>query len=206
MCLYNKHGVLYNEHGFDLLGNLGRRNILLSSAQEKFFAEQLSKKFRVSSDGRTGEPDIILHSLDRELECKLTSRHSSGAISFQTDYETLIKKGKLDYLYVIASKDFDKFVVLHYIDLNANDFRGLSNGSRGKSQMFKYKTIDRVNVLVGKMKNINDKNIVRINNRLNSDKNISKSERNKLLKSLSYWETVPFKYSFELEDISESAC
>ncbi len=62
-----------NYHNFDMLENLGRRNILLSQAQEKFFASVLSEKFVVECDGRTGEPDIVVKTLDKELECKLTS-------------------------------------------------------------------------------------------------------------------------------------
>ena len=58
-------------NGFDMLDNLGRRNILMSAAQEKFFAEALARRFNVTCDGKTGEPDIVIHTLDRELECKL---------------------------------------------------------------------------------------------------------------------------------------
>ena len=91
----------YSKYGMDLLDNLGRRNIVMSQAQEKFFAAALSKEYsHVDNDGRTGQPDIVIHSLDKELECKLTSKHKSGSISLQTDYETLLQKGSLDYLYV----------------------------------------------------------------------------------------------------------
>ena len=95
---------LYEQHDMDLLDNLGRRNIVMSQAQEKFFAQVLSDHYEgVHEDGRTGQPDIVIGGIEKELECKLTSRHKGGAISFQTDYETLSQKGSLDYLYVIAS-------------------------------------------------------------------------------------------------------
>ena len=101
---------LYENHDMDLLDNLGRRNIIMSQTQEKFFAQELAKQYDgVREDGRTGEPDIIIEGLDKELECKLTSRHRSGSISFQSDFETLQKKGSLDYLYVIADHEFKEF-------------------------------------------------------------------------------------------------
>ena len=103
----------YQKYDMDLLDNLGRRNIVMSQAQEKFFAEALSSKYTgVTNDGKTGQPDIILEELNKELECKLTSRHKGGAISFQSDFGTLSQKGKLDYLYVIADNTFERFCVL----------------------------------------------------------------------------------------------
>ena len=87
--------ALFQRHDMNLKENLGRRNILLSQAQEKFFAEALSTKYDgVINDGRTGQPDIIIESLGKELECKLTSKTKSGAYSFQSDFETLQRKGK----------------------------------------------------------------------------------------------------------------
>ena len=67
---------VYSEFGMNLESNLGRRNILLSGAQERFFADSLRGSFpKVRSDGHTGEPDIIIPELNKELECKLdTSR------------------------------------------------------------------------------------------------------------------------------------
>ena len=101
MSIFHKELVsLYSNFNIDLLSNLGRRNIMLSNVQERFFADELAKTFSgVISDGRTGEPDIVIGELSKELECKLTSRQKSGAINFQTDYETLVKKSDLDYLH-----------------------------------------------------------------------------------------------------------
>ena len=99
---YSQLVGLYSSNGFNLKDNLGRRNILMSQPQEAFFALALQRNFPLTeNNGATGEPDIYIPELKRELECKLTSRHRSGAISFQSDYETLQKKGKLDYLYVV---------------------------------------------------------------------------------------------------------
>ena len=192
---------LYRRHGFNLLDNLGRRNILMSQAQEKFFADELAKRFEgVVSDGKTGQPDIVIKSLGKELECKLTSRHKGGAISFQSDYETLLQKGHLDYLYVIADASFKKFAVLHFTGLTASDFRPLSNGSRGKVAMYKHKGMKKCNVLVGNVIDNNAINLEKIKKRLNTP-SLTPSQRKKLLKSKDYWEATPSKYSYELEEI-----
>tara|TARA_R110000851_G_scaffold264840_1_gene417437 strand:- start:1698 stop:2366 length:669 start_codon:yes stop_codon:yes gene_type:complete len=193
---------LFKKHGFDLLDNLGRRNILLSQAQEKYFAEVISQNFSdVKNDGKTGEPDIFVGELNRELECKLTTRTKAGSISFQTDYSTLAGKKSLDYLYVVASENFDKFAVVHYSNLTVEDFRAPSSGSRGKSQMKKYHSADRSNVLVGDMISVNLKEINKIQNKMKNLRPNQKAKSAKLLKSLNYWETTPTKYTFRLEEI-----
>ena len=68
----------------------------------------------VNADGKTGQPDITIGALGKELECKLTSRHKGGAISFQSDHGTLAQKGELDFLYVVCDKDFKEFCVLTF--------------------------------------------------------------------------------------------
>ena len=107
----------YKSHGLDIESNRGRRNILMSEPMERFFADQIAKTYNnVVSDGRTGKADISFENHEGtqvELECKLTSPHeSSGSIAFQTDYETLLRKGKLDYLYLIADPTFDDLTII----------------------------------------------------------------------------------------------
>jgi hypothetical protein len=195
---------LFRKHGFDLLDNLGRRNILLSQAQEKFFADALSKRYKgVINDGRTGQPDILIKSLGKELECKLTSRHKGGAISFQSDYGALIQKGALDYLYVIADDNFEKFVVLHFQNLTIEDFRPLSSGSRGKVAMYKHKGLEKCNVLVGRVDNNKEAHINRLHEKL-ADTDLSPYARQRAQKSLKYWEAAPGTYSFIFEGLDES--
>jgi hypothetical protein len=194
-----------HRNGFDMLDNLGRRNILMSAAQEKFFAEALARRFNVTCDGKTGEPDIVIHTLDRELECKLTSRQKSGAISFQTDYETLAKKKSLDYLYVVASKDFDEFAVVLYENLTISDFRFPSPGSRGKSQLMKHRASDRAKILVGNFENVNDRELKKLKNRL-TNLSSTRSSRDKTMNSINYWKSTPTKYSINLESINNAKC
>ena len=187
---------LYDKHGFNLLDNLGRRNIVLSQAQEKFFADALAKRHDgVTNDGRTGQPDIIIGGLNKELECKLTSRHKGGAISFQSDYESLVQKGSLDYLYVIADNEFEKFVVLHFQDLTIDDFRPLSTGSRGKVTMYKHKGMKKCSVLVGDAVNNNRLHVDRLRKKL-ADSQLTPAQREKVEKSLVYWTNKPASFSY----------
>ena len=68
---------LYSSEGLDIKADIGRRNILMSSIQEKEFSKELSKIYSgVINDGRSGQPDIIIGEIDTELECKLTRKHS----------------------------------------------------------------------------------------------------------------------------------
>lgn len=192
---------LYKSFGIDILSNLGRRNMMLSSIQESSFARELSKVYvDVSSDGRTGEPDILIGELSRELECKLTSRQKSGSISFQTDHATLCKKKSLDYLYVVANKEFDSFAVLHFNGLTKDDYREPANGSRGKVAMIKHKAMAKCAVLFGSVEEKNSLEIIK-NERLLADPTIPRWKRAKAEKSLKYWQDEPAKYTINLEDI-----
>ena len=132
----------FDNFDMNLESNLGRRNIFMSMVQEEFLARSLQEKYKsVISDGAPGMPDVYIGDINKEIECKLTTVNKSGSISFQSDYETLLQKGSLDYLYFIASPDFDKFTVLLFEGLTVDDFRPLSPGSRGKVAM---KKMDRL--------------------------------------------------------------
>lgn len=192
---------LFLKHGFDFVRNLGRRNIVMSQAQEKFFAQALAAKYSgVSSDGRTGEPDIMIGELSKELECKLTTRGASGSIDFNTDYKTLAKKGSIDYLYVIADPEFAEFAVLFFEGLTVDDFRVPSNGSRGKAQMYKHKGMKKCRVLVGKAINNREKYLQSIRESL-ADPATSSGERAALQKRWNHWKKTPASYSYTLEKI-----
>ena len=54
----------FDRFEMDFRTDLGRRNIVMSHAQEKFFTEALKTKYEnVINDGRTGQPDIIISCL-----------------------------------------------------------------------------------------------------------------------------------------------
>lgn len=194
---------LYSKYDFDLKENLGRRNILLSQAQEAFFAKALKSVYPTAdNNGRTGEPDIIIPELGKELECKLTSRQKSGSISLQSDYETLQKKGALDYLYVIASEDFDEFVVIHYSGLTVDDFRPLSNGARGKVQLKKHAAASKATIVFGSVDDLKQEQITSIKKKMTAAENKNTKKYKKLLDRLSYWQNANAKYRFNTEVIA----
>lgn len=195
---------LFDRHGMDLLSDLGRRNTLLSSAQEKFFADELrSSGPFVRTDGRAGQPDIVIVGPEggviSEIECKITTRNSQGGIVMQTDYATLQRKGALDYLYVIADVEFSSFAVLYFSGLTPEHFRIPSNGSRGKASMLKHKCYERCTVLYGKYTRLNERHIERIDTELSSSITIKKRE--KLEKKLEYWKAQPGQFEIELENL-----
>ena len=159
---YSKLNGLYQSSGMSLESNRGRRNILMSGPMELFLANSINQVeilknnlyHSVVSDGKTGEPDIIIYKNETgeriEIECKLTSpTQSSGSITFQTDHDTLVNKGSLDYVYIVAGEAFDRFCVLYFKGLTIEDFRPLSPGARGKVQMYKYLGMKKCTMLIG---------------------------------------------------------
>jgi hypothetical protein len=158
---------LHKLFNMNLLDNLGRRNNLMSQPQEHFFAKSLSRTFSgVINDGRTGKADIYIGELDKELECKLTTRMVSGAINFQTDYATLVNKGALDYLYVIASNDFSEFAVLLFTGLTTDEFNVPPESARGKARMIKWKAMEKCTILIGDVINNNEIQLLNLANEL----------------------------------------
>ena len=129
-------------------------------AQEAETAKVLSKKFSgVSSDGAPGKPDIVIDSIGVELECKLTSGSRSGnsvTFDFRTDWETICNKEKLDYVYILADENFEKFAFLFFEGLTPDDFFPPANGSRGKSRMNKAKGMEKCTALFGDFVKRND--------------------------------------------------
>lgn len=175
--------ALHKEFGMEFSENTGRRNVIMSAAQEKFFACEIASYFPDAvSDGGTGQPDIVIPSLGKELECKITTKAAKGSYSFQTDYATLKKKGSLDYLYVLASPDFESFGVIFFEKLTIDDFAIPSPGSRGKSQMKKYNGMKKAEVLHGNAVVINDQEVSKqtvrfVNAAMKAFEDVKKSNR-----------------------------
>lgn len=195
---------LFSKYGMNLLSDLGRRNTLLSAAQEKFFSDALLEAgYTVESDGRPGQPDIVVRDsvtgIVSEIECKLTTRNSHGGINLQTDYETLQKKGSLDYLYVIASPSFTEFCVIYFKGLKTEDFRVPASGSRGKAGMLKHRCQCKSTVLMGEYTSLKDENISR-NTALLSER-LPNWRRRQCEKSLNYWSHADDRYRITLENI-----
>jgi len=144
---------LFREHELNLRENTGRRNMLLSQAQEAFFAKELSNSgYDITCSGKTGEPDIVLNCIGRELECKITSSKRSSW-PLQCDYSTLKKKGSTDFLYVLSDDSFSQFAVLFFNSLTVDDFHPPAPGSRQKSRMRKSEAMKKCVVLHGSVRN-----------------------------------------------------
>ena len=146
---------VFMKYGYDLRDNLGRRNQLVSQAQEKEVARSLRSVYKkVIEDGAPGKPDIYIVDIDKELECKLSSGSGkSKTFSLQTDWDTLKNKGSLDYLYILTTPDFEGFCVLLFRGLTTDDFYPPAPGSRGKSRMNKAKAMKKCQVLHGSVVN-----------------------------------------------------
>ena len=189
---------LYDSFNINIKDDTGRRNMLMSSLQEKMFAAELRNKYPLAfANGKTGEPDIIIPEISKELECKLTSKNKSGSWSLQTDYNTLSAKGKLDYLYVLASKDFDEFAVLHFDGLTCSDFFPPAKGSKGKSRMRVSSAMSKCTVLVGAVEDLSTSYLENAKKTLEKT-NLTAKQREKAEKQVSHWTNVS-KVRFYLE-------
>lgn len=161
--------TLYLDFDIDINDNTGRRNALLSAIQEKVLADELSIVYEnVENDGSPGKPDIVIGSIETELECKLTSGSgiASRSYSLQTDFATIQNKESLDYLYIVTNKDMTEYSALYFNSLTANDFCDPPETARGKARMNKKEAFKKAIPIVGGFKNINQDLIDVYNGRL----------------------------------------
>ena len=196
-----KLSALYSSEGLDIKADIGRRNILMSSIQEKEFSKELSKVYSgVINDGRSGQPDIVIGEIDTELECKLTSPHSNKTWALQCDYATLQKKGTLDFLYMLVDRDFENAAVLYFENLSTEDFHPPAAGSRGKSRMKKSKAMLKCTALYGGVIDKNQEIIDRAKNIVADDKKPT-YQKKKAMERIINWGRKEKQYSFKLEKI-----
>lgn len=149
---------LYSDFDIDINENTGRRNALLSAIQEKCLSGELSLEYEgVENDGSPGKPDIVIHQIGTELECKLTSGSGSKSRSYslQTDFATITNKKSLDYVYFVTDRDMNQFCVLYFNNLTSSDFFEPPEAARGKARMNKKVAFEKATPLVGNIVNIN---------------------------------------------------
>ena len=118
---------------------------------------------------------------------------------FQTDHTSIVKKGKLDYLYVVADPEFEKFSVLYFKDLTPEDFQLPGKGSRGRSIMSKHKAFSKCTVLVGDYSCVNDRRVRELEEKLSGY--LSPARKRHCEESLAFWKAAPHKYEIQLESV-----
>lgn len=193
---------VYRKVGIDITQDLGRRNMLMSSVQEHMFAQEIAKLYKgVRSDGRTGEADIMIESINTELECKLTTPRANGGVSLQTDWSTLSQKGTLDYLYVIADATFDKFAVLHFIGLATDDFHPVAPGARGRAKMNKAKAMSKCRILMGDVIDMSELNLRKARRRITECRPSQKTRLEQLYKSVDHWSANPGRCKIVMDGV-----
>ena len=200
---YEDLSSLYSTYDIDIFEDVCRRNALMSHAQEKFFAEEIGKRYPLAySDGKTGCADIVIPEINKELECKLTSKRKAGGFSLQADSRSLKRKKSLDFLYVLTSYDFKKFAVLYFKGLTSNDFHDVSPGARGKIKMRKYLAMKKCDILMGSVSIQNKIEIEKLKLKIQKIKERGTTHTKKyenLLRSLSYWKNTEDRFSIQLD-------
>ena len=182
-----------------------RRNLMMSVFHESYFTQAFAKQFgSARNDGRTGEADIIIETLNREVECKLTTIRPAGGFSLQTDYKTLQRKGELDYLYVLTNRDFNAYAVLYFEGLTTDDFHPPSSSSRGKAKMKKYKAFSKCRVLFGDVENRTAVNLAKAQRNLANCSARAVKRREKLEQSIKFWEAADPSFTITTVPLSQT--
>ena len=196
--------ALYRRHGIDFSTDVGRQNILLSAAQEHFFANEIRDTVGACrNDGRTGEPDIIIEALDdRELECKVVCKGKKGSWHLQADRKCLEEDGKsLDFLYLLFDRTYDNVGVLLFQDLEFDDYKQPSPGSRGKSRMNKTTAFQKCVPLIGGFIDKREVYIKKYTEAISAAQ--TPAELRKAKEKLSSWEKKPPQISISLEPVDD---
>ena len=193
----------YAKHGIDLCGDVGRQNILLSPAQEHFFANAIRQAVGLCrNDGRTGEPDIIITALDdKELECKVVCQGKSGGWMLQADRTSLATGRTLDFLYLMFDRSYDNVGVFLFSDLGYDDFKVASPGSRGKSRMHKSSAFQKCVPLIGSFSDRSEKFIAQYTKAL--EEAITPAQRSYAKQKLEMWKKKGPQIAISLESIDE---
>ena len=194
---------VYSSHGINITKDVGRQNILISAAQEHFFAETINESFgKCVSDGRTGAADIIIECLDdRELECKVLCQGKKGSWSLQTDKATMQKKGKCDFLYLMFDRTHENVALFLFKELTADDFSDPAPGSRGKARLNKSTAFKKCTPLVGGFVDKRLTYMKMYEERMSSA--TSEKEKETAAQKLEMWYNKSSQYKIQLEDLNE---
>jgi hypothetical protein len=201
--LFDGLTALYEKHGINLDGDIGRKNILISAAQEHFFAAAINDiTGDCNSDGRTGQADIYIGGeIKRELECKVVSKGEKGSWAFQADKSTLEKKEKCDFLYLLFNRDHSSVGVFLFKDLEPDDFYDPAPGSRGRAKLKKHTAFSKCTPLVGDFENLRLKYMQKYKDSIATAR--TEKQKKNFEKKYEMWYNKNDSYRILLEDISE---
>jgi len=201
--LFSDLDDVYSKYGIDISRDVGRKNILISAAQEHFFAEAIKGIVGdCSNDGRTGMADIVIGSLDdREVECKVVCQGKKGSWSLQADKASLERKGSCDFLYLLFDRDHENVAVFLFSDLVADDFYDPAPGSRGKARLKKSTAFKKCTPIVGNFKNLRKEYVDRYSADLSAA--VTEAQKNKAEQKLEMWYNKEDSYRISLESVYE---
>lgn len=197
--LFEEVSGVYRSHGIDIDRDVGRKNILISAAQEHFFAKAIASVVGdCTNDGRTGMADIVIGSLeDREVECKVVCQGKTGSWSLQADKATLERKGSCDFLYLLFDRTHENTAVLLFEDLVPDDFYDPAPGSRGKARLKKSSAFKKCKALVGGFENKRKKFLQRYQEDVANSK--TAPQKRKAEQKWAMWYNKEDSYSIQLE-------
>ena len=202
-ALFTDLNDVYSKYGINIGRDVGRKNILISAAQEHFFAQAIGNIVgNCSNDGRTGMADIVIGDLDdREVECKVVCKGKKGSWSLQADKASLIRKGSCDFLYLLFDRDHANVALFLFNDLTPEDFYDPAPGSRGKARLKKSSAFKKCVPLVGGFKNTRHMYLERYQEEATSA--VTAAARNKAEQKYAMWYNKEDSYSIQLEALDE---
>jgi len=194
---------VYSKYGIDISRDVGRKNILISAAQEHFFAQAIASLVgECSNDGRTGMADIVIDSLDdREVECKVVCQGKKGSWSLQADKASLERKGSCDFLYLLFDRDHENVAVFLFSDLVADDFYDPAPGSRGKARLKKSSAFKKCLPIVGDFQNLREEYVRKYTASVSAAE--TPAQKTKAEQKLEMWYNKEDSYRIKLESVNE---
>lgn len=200
--LFDEVSSVYKKYGIDIDRDVGRKNILISAAQEHFFAKAIASIVgECSNDGRTGMADIVIESLDdREVECKVVCQGKTGSWSLQADKATLERKGSCDFLYLLFDRQHENTAVLLFKDLVPDDFYDPAPGSRGKARLKKSSAFKKCSPLVGSFRNKREGFLQRYQDDIKNS--TTPAQRKNAEQKWDMWYNKEDSYSIQLESVN----
>ena len=201
--LFGEITSVYEKYGIDIERDVGRKNILISAAQEHFFADAIASVVGdCSNDGRTGMADIVIGSLnDKEVECKVVCRGKTGSWSLQTDKATLERKGSCDFLYLLFDRVHENTAVFLFEDLVPDDFYDPAPGSRGKARLKKSSAFKKCTPLIGGFSNKREGFMKRYKDE--ALQAVTPAQKKKAEQKYDMWYNKEDSYSIQLESVDD---